>query len=192
MLVAVSAIVRVDAFDEVFHGLASQLVLVLVAARNAQVKWLVALFLLGSFLEARSLSSESELDNILDVLVGGTFAASLDDPLHIAPFGSDESPGHLEGVLIVDLHVESASELYVFVNVGTLLGVRREDVLLIMVSLLQRRPGRLEIRSVDGLLGEVLLLKCGRREGFRQLHFLGSDPTHLKGDMLLFQVEVVE
>ena len=75
----------------------------------------IALFLSWSLFETWSFPSKSQLDDVLLRVVARALAAYLNDSLHIAPFGTNESPGHLELLVVVNLNVKPASVLDVVI-----------------------------------------------------------------------------
>jgi hypothetical protein len=72
------------------------------------MKRLVALFLSWTLLEARSLSSKSQLHNFLLIIVACSFAANLNYALHVAPFSTNKATSYLEFFVIVNLNIEPA------------------------------------------------------------------------------------
>lgn len=91
------------------------LVLVEVSAADAQVQRLIRLLLSWSFLETGTFPSESQFDNFLELVIAATLAADLYDSLHVATFGSNKPPCHLEFFIIFNLDIETASVLNVFI-----------------------------------------------------------------------------
>jgi len=79
------------------------------------MKRLIALFLPWSFLKTGTLTSEPELHDFLLVVVARPLAAQLDDPLHVAPLGTNEPSCNLELLIVVDLNVKSAGVLNIII-----------------------------------------------------------------------------
>lgn len=71
---------------------------------------LVRLPLLWALLVPRTASSQSQLHQVLLLRVA-VDQALVDDLLHVAPLRSDDLSGHLELLVVVDLHVVAAGEL---------------------------------------------------------------------------------
>lgn len=96
---------------ESFHFTTSILILFFVLTANAEVQGVFTFFLAWSFFEARSFSSESELNSLerVDVVA---LAAFLDYSLHVCSLAPDDSSSNLEFLLIIDLNIISASVLY--------------------------------------------------------------------------------
>ena len=81
------------------------------------MQWLIRLFLPGTLFESRPLSSESEFDNLLELIIAGPLAANFNDSFHVASFGSNESPCHLKFLVIFNLNVKPAGILNVLILV---------------------------------------------------------------------------
>lgn len=94
---------------------ARYLVFVIVARADAKMEGLIALLLLGTFFEAGALASEPELDEVLQLIVGGALAANLNYSLHVAALRADEPASNLELLVVLYLNVESARVLDIFV-----------------------------------------------------------------------------
>lgn len=113
---AEALILFVHIHNELLNMIASDGVLVEVPGAYAQVKRLIALFVPGTLLKAGTLTSEAKLHDVLLILVGArATAAYLDDALHVAPLRTDESAGHLKLLVVVNLDVESAGILDIFI-----------------------------------------------------------------------------
>lgn len=89
--------------EKVFNFAARQTVLLEKARRNAQVERLLTFFLLGTFLEAGTFSSQAQLDNL--AAMRHVLRADAYDFLHIDSFGSDEATRHLKLLVVRDLNV---------------------------------------------------------------------------------------
>jgi len=68
---------------------ASNLVLVIEARADAQMEWLIGLFLPGPLFKPRSFPSESELDDLLELIVARALAAHFNDSFHVTPLGTN-------------------------------------------------------------------------------------------------------
>ena len=79
------------------------------------MQWVIAFFLFWSFLEPRSLSSQSQLYHILQLLIRSPFTTNLNDSLHIATLGTYQPTSNLKFFIIVYLNIESACVFYVFI-----------------------------------------------------------------------------
>lgn len=95
--------------------IASDCVLVEEPRTDAQMQRLVALFLSGTFLKTRALTSQPQLHNLLLVVIAGTLAANFDDPLHVTALSTDKSPCYLELLVVVDLDIKPACVLDIII-----------------------------------------------------------------------------
>jgi hypothetical protein len=107
MLVEVVVFI-VDFQKESFHFSASIVILVLVFATDAKIERVSAFFLVWTFLETRSLASESKLDYLVRIFSIEVSATFLNDSFHVGSFAPDDSSGNLEFFFIVNLNVVSA------------------------------------------------------------------------------------
>ena len=172
-------VLLVDVEDEFLHVVARRLILVEVLWTYAQMQWFIAFLLSRALLEARPLPPQSQLDHLLLRLKVATLATNLDDSLHIAAFGPDESPCHLELTVVIYLDIKSASVLHVVILVAhglhlrlSLCGFESVTWLLLPIYVL---IGKLSL-GLRLLLGRILLLtilgigKCCRSRCYcRQL-----------------------
>ena len=83
---AVFLVLLVDVQKQFLQLIARQLVLIIEPRADTEMQRFFRLLLPWSFFETRPFSPQSEFDHIGRVRV---FAARLNDPLHITPFGSD-------------------------------------------------------------------------------------------------------
>lgn len=103
-------VVFVDLVNQNLHFTAGVVVFLLVLGAYAQVQRVLALFFLWSFLEAGTMASKSQLDDLVLVDAGvEACSAFLDDPLHVRSFGADHSSGDLELSFVGDLNFIFAS-----------------------------------------------------------------------------------
>lgn len=211
-----SLVLLVHVQNQFLHVVAGHLVLVKIPRTYAQMQWLVRLFLSWSFFESGAFASESEFNDLLELVVAGSFAADFDDALHVASFGSDESAGHLEFLVILNLDVESASVLDILVRalvLGWLLGLVLTLVLVVTsvgrrvlvnvlvgelghVGLLGGRELRLlillTILVVGRLLADVLLVGLGVLLTLVTRTGCEVQPFHLKIRVVLAEVVIIE
>lgn len=115
-------VVFVNLVQEELHGHTGLLVDLLVLGRDAEMERLVGLFVVGSFFVARAHTSQAQLQQIRVFFV--SLLTALDDFLHVAALGANDLFGHLEVLLVFDLHIVSASE---FVRVVLMAQVVRLD-----------------------------------------------------------------
>lgn len=146
------------------------------AARNAQVKRFFAFFLLGSFLESRTFSAESQFD---DLWPGRNISgADAYDFLHIYSFGSDETTRHLKLLVVGDLDVISTRILGLAVpktsHVSPILIIVRPIHVLRLIASRKRSSPNARSRTlhwhegqrlfeVSERLMHIFLLKLGER-----------------------------
>ena len=115
----------VDFFEENFHLVASIVVLVLVFGADAQIKWIVAFYLLRSFFETWALASKSQFDNLVGVDAWiEVSTAVLNYSLHVGTFGANYSPCNLEFFLVFDLDVVTTGILDSLVLIIRLISAR--------------------------------------------------------------------
>ena len=79
------------------------------------MQWLVRLLLSRSFLESRSLASQSQLDYFLVLVIVRALAAYLDDPLHVASLCPDKPPCNLELLVILNLNIKPTRVFNIFI-----------------------------------------------------------------------------
>jgi hypothetical protein len=90
-------------------------ILVIKTRADAQVKRIITFLLLGSFLEARALTSQPQLDHVLELVVRGTLTAYFDNSFHVTTLSSDKPASNLKFFVIVDLNIKPASVFYILV-----------------------------------------------------------------------------
>lgn len=120
VLLRVLLVLFVDIEHELLGHVASELVLVVEARRDAQMQRLPRLLLSWALFKPRTFASESQLDHVVCETLRRVLAADLDDALHVASLGTDEASGHLEVFLVLDLDFKTTSVLD-RVGVGLLL-----------------------------------------------------------------------
>ena len=108
VLFAIFLVLFVDVQQQFLQLIARQQILVVETRTHAQMEWLLRLFLARTLLEPRSLASQSKFNDVLRVHV---LWAVLYNPLHIASFCANQSPGYLELFIIWNLDVEPACVL---------------------------------------------------------------------------------
>lgn len=102
----------VDPQQKLLHLAAGVVVLVLVLAADAQVQRVLTFLLVRPLLETRAFSSESQFDNFVWInLLIKPASTLLNDALHVGALASNDSPGDLELLLVVDLDIVSAGVL---------------------------------------------------------------------------------
>lgn len=174
------------------------------------MKWFVWFFLSWSFFEPRSLSSESQLNYFLELIITGSFAANFNDTFHVAALCSNQASSHLEFLVVIYLNVEAASVLNVFVlvcrwlwllsrwllvllTVWLLLLLLRVNILVSKLCvLLGWVPIALSLVVVRRLLAYVFLVST---ELFLSLTFWYHRvvyPFHLQISIVLRQIKVVQ
>ena len=89
VLLTESFVFFVDIHDKFLNVVTSDLIFVEVPRTDAKMKRLIALFLSWPLFESWTFTSESELDNLLLLLKRWSFAANLNDSLHVATFCSN-------------------------------------------------------------------------------------------------------
>ena len=99
----------VDVEQELLDLRACHHVLMVKARADAEMQGLLGFLLLRPLLEARAFAAEAKLDDFHRLW--HSLAAVRDDSLHVAPLGTNESPGDLELALVRDLNVISTGEL---------------------------------------------------------------------------------
>ena len=87
---------------------ASSRVFVEKARTYAKMKRLIALFLPWTLLEPWTLSTKSQLNNFLLIIVACPFAAYLNNALHVTSFCTNEASCYLKFFVIVNLDIEAA------------------------------------------------------------------------------------
>lgn len=106
-LLTVLLVFLIHVEEQLLGHVACYLVLVVEARRDAQVQGLFRLFLTGALFEPASFATQSKLDNIVGHTLRRIFGADFDDPLHVAPLGSDETSSDLEVLFVVDLNIKT-------------------------------------------------------------------------------------
>lgn len=143
--------------QQLLHFVAGVVELVLVLAADAQIQGVFAFFLVLSFLEARALASQSELDHFVRVhLRIEVSAALLDYSFHVGAFAADDSSCHLKFLFVIDLDVVPACVLDVLLvavgHLGVIDGGRAVELLELELSWVEGR-GRLVHVAGELLIG---------------------------------------
>lgn len=125
VFLAIFLILLIDVQQQFLQLVARQQVLVVKARAHAKVQRLLRLLLPRSFLEARTLASQAQLDDVLRVHVP---RAVFDNALHVAALRTDQSARHLKLLVVRNLDVEAAG-----VFDGLIVDVRAEELVLSLV-----------------------------------------------------------
>lgn len=76
---------------------------------------LVRFFLARTLFETRTLSSKSKFHNFLKLIIVSSFAAKLNNSLHVTTFCSNKSSCYLKLFIVIYLNIKSACVLNVFI-----------------------------------------------------------------------------
>lgn len=80
-----------------------------------QMQRVIAFFLFRAFFKTRSLSSQSQLYHVLQLIIWSTFATYFNYSLHITSFCTYQTASNLKFLIIIYLYIEPASVFYVFI-----------------------------------------------------------------------------
>lgn len=95
--------------------IASNLVFIEITGANAQMQWLIALFLPWALFKTWSFSSQSQFSYLLLLVVWNSLAANFNNSLHIATFCSDQTSGYLKFFVVIYLNIKSTSVFNIFI-----------------------------------------------------------------------------
>jgi hypothetical protein len=140
--------------------IACNLVFIKIPWTNAQMQGFVRLFLSRTFLEARTLASESQLYNFLELVVVSSFAAYLDNSFHITTFSADKSPCNLKFFIIIYLNIKPTCVFNIFIrHLWCLLGLCLISLMiLVLVDILVRELRHVLVLSGHGCAWALVLV----------------------------------
>lgn len=109
-------VLLVNSLQKPLDFLTSIKVLLLVFRAHTKIQRVIALFLLRPFKESGPSTSKSKLYSLMRhaliraIRIPIKLVALINDPLHISTFGANNSPSHLELILIFNLDLVPASQ----------------------------------------------------------------------------------
>ena len=95
--------------------IAGSCVFVKIARTDAEMQRFITFFLSRPLFEARSLTTQPKLDDLLLIIVACALAAYLYNAFHIAALGSNEAAGNLKLFIVVNLYIEAACILNIVI-----------------------------------------------------------------------------